>query len=381
MARMATRAGMRRSLRSRWLTCSIDWMPRTRVETRARARVLQALYAWDVRGEERLDRVATQIWDDLSVSAGRAQARRRCSCARSSSTARSSTTSSPTSRRTGVSSGLASSIAACCVSAAAELQRGETPPRVVIQEAVRLAERYGTVQEREVREWRARRARAAHGTDVVRILLVNWQDARIRRRAAPRSICTRSSAGSRRRGTRCACSAAAGPSCPPRARLDGIDVYRVGTRHTFPFLARRAYYREHLDGLGRRARRGHQQGSALHAALGRETRPWRWCRTSSASTAFQELPAPLAAAVWAAERPLGRSVPRTSRFRRSARARPKTSRIAASRVGRSKSSIRASTPSPTRRMPPSARRRRSSPISAGSRSTRACISSFAPSPR
>src|SRR5207253_3911485 len=30
--------------------------------------------------------------------------------------------------------------------AAAELHRGETPPRVVIQEAVHLAERYGTVK-------------------------------------------------------------------------------------------------------------------------------------------------------------------------------------------------------------------------------------------
>ena len=29
---------------------------------------------------------------------------------------------------------------------AAELHRGETPPRVVIQEAVRLAERYGSAQ-------------------------------------------------------------------------------------------------------------------------------------------------------------------------------------------------------------------------------------------
>src|SRR5512132_3543494 len=63
----ATKAGMPRSRRSRWPTCSSDWMPRTRVETRARARVLQALYAWDLRGAERLDRVATQIWDDLSV--------------------------------------------------------------------------------------------------------------------------------------------------------------------------------------------------------------------------------------------------------------------------------------------------------------------------
>ena len=43
-------------------------MPRTRVETRARARVLQALYAWDLRGEQQLERVATQIWDDLSVA-------------------------------------------------------------------------------------------------------------------------------------------------------------------------------------------------------------------------------------------------------------------------------------------------------------------------
>jgi N utilization substance protein B len=30
--------------------------------------------------------------------------------------------------------------------AAAELRQGETPPRVVIQEAVRLAERYGTAR-------------------------------------------------------------------------------------------------------------------------------------------------------------------------------------------------------------------------------------------
>ena len=35
----------------------------------ARARVLQALYAWDLRGEQRLERVAAQIWDDLAVPA------------------------------------------------------------------------------------------------------------------------------------------------------------------------------------------------------------------------------------------------------------------------------------------------------------------------
>src|SRR5438309_8517390 len=65
---MATRVGTLRSPPSRWLTSSVDWMPRTRVETRARARVLQALYAWDLRGDQQLERVATQIWDDLSVA-------------------------------------------------------------------------------------------------------------------------------------------------------------------------------------------------------------------------------------------------------------------------------------------------------------------------
>jgi hypothetical protein len=64
-----TRAGTPRSPRSRWSTCSIGWMPRTRVETRARARVLQGLYAWDLRADEPLERVTSQIWDDLAVSA------------------------------------------------------------------------------------------------------------------------------------------------------------------------------------------------------------------------------------------------------------------------------------------------------------------------
>ena len=38
-----------------------------RIETRARSRALQALYAWDVRGERDLLRIGTQVFDDLSV--------------------------------------------------------------------------------------------------------------------------------------------------------------------------------------------------------------------------------------------------------------------------------------------------------------------------
>jgi len=120
-------------------------MSRTRVETRARARVLQALYAWDVRGEQDLDRVATQLWDDLSVPP---EERRlagflvRTLLADGAELDRELTDVTMNWRleRLGV-------VDRCVLRlGAAELRRGETPPRVVIQEAVRLAERYGTLK-------------------------------------------------------------------------------------------------------------------------------------------------------------------------------------------------------------------------------------------
>ena len=44
-------------------------MARTRLETRARARALQALYAWEMRGGEgNLEQVATQVWDDMAIT-------------------------------------------------------------------------------------------------------------------------------------------------------------------------------------------------------------------------------------------------------------------------------------------------------------------------
>src|SRR5437868_15045109 len=39
-----------------------------RIESRARARALQALYACEMRGGKNLDRVATQVWDDPAVT-------------------------------------------------------------------------------------------------------------------------------------------------------------------------------------------------------------------------------------------------------------------------------------------------------------------------
>ena len=118
-------------------------MPRTRVETRARARVLQALYAWDLRGNQSLERVANRIWDDLAVPADE---RAFAGALVDELTRRGSqldaeladVTTNWRLERLGV-------VERCVLRlAAAELDQGQTPPKVVIQEAVHLAERYGS---------------------------------------------------------------------------------------------------------------------------------------------------------------------------------------------------------------------------------------------
>jgi N utilization substance protein B len=107
--------------------------------------VLQALYAWDLRSGESLDRVATQIWDDLSVPPDErklAGAFVRTLVKHGGELDRdlAEVTTNWRLDRLGV-------IDRCVLRlGAAELHQGETPPRVVIQEAVHLAERYGTVK-------------------------------------------------------------------------------------------------------------------------------------------------------------------------------------------------------------------------------------------
>jgi N utilization substance protein B len=107
--------------------------------------VLQALYAWDVRGEQDLDRVANQLWDDLSVPPEeRRLAGFLVATVLQDGAALDAEITDVTTNwrleRLGV-------VDRCVLRlGAAELHRGETPPRVVIQEAVRLAERYGTLK-------------------------------------------------------------------------------------------------------------------------------------------------------------------------------------------------------------------------------------------
>lgn len=114
-----------------------------RVESRARARALQAIYAWDMRGERDLERVSAQIWDDLLVGPDeRKLASLLVRTLSEEGTALDRDLAEVTTNwrleRIGA---IERSVLRL---AAAELKRGETPPRVVIREAIRLAERYGS---------------------------------------------------------------------------------------------------------------------------------------------------------------------------------------------------------------------------------------------
>jgi glycosyltransferase involved in cell wall biosynthesis len=137
----------------------------------------------------------------------------------------------------------------------------------------------------------------------LRIVLVNWQD-----RENPQAggaeihlheIFGRLAAAGHEVSLLCG----GWPGCPPRALLDGIEVVRVGTRQTFRVLARRGY-REHFAG------RPHDMLVEDINKMPLLTPRWGTLPVVAVvphlfgSTAFQELPLPLAAAVWLAERPI-----------------------------------------------------------------------------
>jgi N utilization substance protein B len=114
-----------------------------RLETKGRARALQALYAWDLRPGQELASVAARAWDDLLVTPDErafADALLRLIVVSGSEldSELAEVTTNWRIERLGA-------IERCVLRlGAAELMQGATPPRVVIQEMVRLAERYGS---------------------------------------------------------------------------------------------------------------------------------------------------------------------------------------------------------------------------------------------
>jgi glycosyltransferase involved in cell wall biosynthesis len=139
----------------------------------------------------------------------------------------------------------------------------------------------------------------------VRVLLVNWQDSENPQAGGAEIHLHEIFGRLSQMGHEVRLLCGGWPGCPPRTTLDGIDVYRVGTRHSFPFHAHR-FYKQHLAGWA----------DVMVEDINKVplyTARWGANRTIAlvphlfGGTVFQELAAPLAAAVWTAERPLGRA--------------------------------------------------------------------------
>ena len=140
----------------------------------------------------------------------------------------------------------------------------------------------------------------------MRLLLVNWQD-RDNPQAGGAEIHLHEIFGRlAAEGHEVTLLCGGWDGCEPRTTLDGIQVIRVGTRHSFPLLARKHFVRE-LAG---------QPFDVLIEDVNKVplyTPRWGGPPVVAlvphlfGGTAFQELAAPLAAAVWLAERPLGRA--------------------------------------------------------------------------
>lgn len=142
----------------------------------------------------------------------------------------------------------------------------------------------------------------------MRILLVNWQD-RENPQAGGAEIHLHEIFGRLAdRGHEVTLLCGGWEGAPPRARLDGIEVHRVGTRHTFPLLARRYFHQQFgdvapsLDVLVEDI----NKVPLYTPRWGGVPRVVALVPHLFGGTAFQELAAPLAAAVWLAERPLAR---------------------------------------------------------------------------
>lgn len=137
----------------------------------------------------------------------------------------------------------------------------------------------------------------------MRVLLVNWQDRENPQAGGAEThlheIFGRLAAAGHEVSLLCG----GWPGCPTRATLDGIDVLRVGTRATFRLLARGGY-RKHF------ARRPFDLIVEDINKIPLNTPRWGAVPVVGVvphlfgATAFQELPAPIAAAIWLAERPI-----------------------------------------------------------------------------
>jgi glycosyltransferase involved in cell wall biosynthesis len=138
----------------------------------------------------------------------------------------------------------------------------------------------------------------------VRILVLNWQDHENPQAGGAelhlREIFTRLVS----RGHRVDLLCSSWDNAPPRVSLQGIEVHRVGNRATYPFLVRR-YFERHLRANNYDVVIEDLNKVPLYTPMWGVQRLVALVHHLFGATVFREAPAPLAAAVWLSERPLG----------------------------------------------------------------------------
>jgi glycosyltransferase involved in cell wall biosynthesis len=145
----------------------------------------------------------------------------------------------------------------------------------------------------------------------VRILVLNWQDHQNPQAGGAelhlKEIFSRIVA----RGHSVDLLCSSWETAPQRANLEGIEVHRVGTRQTYPFVAR-GYYTSNLAANNYDVVIEDLNKVPLYTPLWGVRKLVALVHHLFGSTVFREAPLPLAAAVWLSERPLGalyRNVP------------------------------------------------------------------------
>jgi glycosyltransferase involved in cell wall biosynthesis len=138
----------------------------------------------------------------------------------------------------------------------------------------------------------------------VRILVLNWQDHENPQAGGAelhlQEIFTRLVA----RGHNVDLLCSSWETAPQRANLGGIDVHRVGNRSTYPFLARR-YFEKNLRANDYDIVIEDLNKVPLYTPLWGVPKLVALVHHLFGATVFREAPAPLAAAVWLSEQPLG----------------------------------------------------------------------------
>ncbi len=145
--------------------------------------------------------------------------------------------------------------------------------------------------------------RSHHGKDRLRIAVVNWQ-CRENPMAGGAEIHLHEIFGRlAAAGHEVVLHCGGWQGCEPRVTLDGIEVHRVGTRQSWPFLAKR-YWNEHLFKRDFDVLVEDINKVPLYTSRWNVKQVVGLVPHLFGPTAFRELSPPLATAVWLAERPL-----------------------------------------------------------------------------